>query len=264
MTHDALQDAGDRARAELAELIDLQMSPLGLAAMEALAPAQGQTVLDVGCGTGQTILQLADRLGRESCVIGVDIGPRVLAVAGARTAHLPRVALFQADAANLALPDRSVDCVYSRFGMMFFADPIAAFTNLRRILRDGGQLGFVCWRAMQENELDYLPIGAAGLCDGIDETPFSFACQAFIGGLLRSAGFGNIAIEAFDRDVSSGDIDALLSVVTRVGALGAILRKTPVLLPDAERRVRAALAGRERDGQVSLNAATWVVTATAG
>ena len=75
------QDLGDQARAELADLIDLQMSPLGLAAIDALAPAEGQTVLDIGCGAGQTILQLMDRVGPAGRVIGVDLAPRVLAVA---------------------------------------------------------------------------------------------------------------------------------------------------------------------------------------
>jgi 2-polyprenyl-3-methyl-5-hydroxy-6-metoxy-1,4-benzoquinol methylase len=73
------RDLGDEARAELADLIDLQMSPLGMAAMDALPPAEGQTILDVGCGAGATILQLLNRVGPTGCLIGVDAAPRPLA-----------------------------------------------------------------------------------------------------------------------------------------------------------------------------------------
>jgi SAM-dependent methyltransferase len=260
----ASQDLGDFARAELADLIDLQMSPLGLAAMDALAPARGQTVLDIGCGAGQTILQLMERLGSNGQVIGVDIAPRVLAAARARAAHLPQVTLLQDDAATMNLPDQSVDCVYSRFGMMFFGEPAKAFANIRRILKPGGRIGFVCWRALAENELDYVPVNAAGLAVNVDDTPFSLENAADIENILESMGYTNISIVAHDTNVSSGDPDAMLKVVTRVGALGKILRDTPQLLPIAEPRVQAALAARERGGQVSLNTATWVVTATAG
>ncbi len=257
------QYVGDQARAELADLIDLQMSPLGMAAIDALAPADGQTVLDIGCGAGQTILQLMDRVGPTGRVIGVDLGPRVLAVARARTGYLPQVALLQGDAAKLVLPDQSVDAIFSRFGTMFFADPIMAFANMRRMLRQGGKIGFVCWRSLSENELDLFPVEAAGLKAAVDATPFSFEDAETIDRILGSAGFEGIDIQAFDADVSSGDAEAMLKVVTRVGALGMILRGAPALLSDAERRVRAALSMRECDGKVGLGAATWIVTASA-
>jgi len=257
------QDLGDQARAEFADLIDLQMSPLGLAAIDALAPAEGQTVLDIGCGAGQTILQLMDRVGPAGRVIGVDLAPRVLAVARARTGHLPQVTLLQEDAADLTLPEHSVDAIFSRFGTMFFADPIMAFANMHRMLRRSGRIVFVCWRSLNENELDFFPIEAAGLTAAIDATPFSFESAETVDRALRSAGFDLIEIRALDAQVSSGDAEAMLKVVTRVGALGKILRETPALLPDAERRVRTALSVREREGKVSLRAAAWIATATA-
>ncbi|MBO9582321.1 MAG: class I SAM-dependent methyltransferase [Sphingobium sp.] len=262
MTPDNL-DRGDRARAELADLIDLQMSPLGLAAIAALAPKRGQTILDVGCGAGQTILQLMDRLGPDGHVIGVDFGPRVLAVARARSARLRGVTLLQQDAATLSLPDACLDGIYSRFGMMFFTDTIRAFTNMRRMLRTGGSLAFVCWRAVRENALDFVPLEAAGLDIAVDEAPFSLARSAFVEEALHAAGFDRILIEPFDAQVSSGGIDDMLKVVMQVGALGKILRERPELLPGTTPRVRAALSMHEHDGQVSLNAATWIVSAIA-
>jgi SAM-dependent methyltransferase len=247
----------------VADLLDLQLSPLGLAAMDALAPASGQTILDVGCGAGETVRQLTERLGAAGRVIGIDIAPRVLAVACSRTAHLPQVTLLHGDAATLDLPDESVDGVYSRFGVMALADPVAAFSNFRRMIRGGGRIAFVCWRSLQENELDFLPLQAAGLNIATDETPFSFARAGFVTNVLHAAGFGGVTVRAFDASVSSGDVDAMVKVLTKVGALGKILREMPALVAEAEPRVRAALSARRSNGPVRLGAATWIVTAIA-
>ena len=245
----AVRNLGDEARADLAELIDLQMSPLGLAAMDALAPTDGQTVLDVGCGAGETILQLTDRVGETGRIIGVDVAPRVLEVARYRTAHLPHVTLLHGDAGSLALLDESLDGIYSRFGIMFFADPVKAFSNMRRMLKRRGRIGFVCWRSFDENELDVFPVKAAGLSIEVDTAPFSFENAEDIKNLLCSAGFDHANVEAHDSSASSGGTNEMLKVVTRVGALGMILRANPTLVPQVEPQVRAALAAREVGGK---------------
>jgi hypothetical protein len=196
-------------------------------------------------------------------VIGVDIAPRVLAVARTRTAHLPQVTLLQEDAAGLTLSDQRIDGIFSRFGTMFFAEPAMAFANMRRMLACSGKIGFVCWRSMHENELDFFPVEAAGLASMVDPTPFSFDDADTIRRVLDAARYARIEIVARDTQVSSGDTDAMLMVVTRVGALGKVLREAPALFRNAETKIRNALSARERDGQVSLGASTWVVTATA-
>jgi len=257
------QELADRARAEVAELLDRQLSPLGLVAMDVLAPQPGQTIVDVGCGAGQTVQQLASRVGASGCVIGVDIAPCVLGIARSRTYGLGQVHFIQADAADLALPDEMVDGVFSRFGVMTFDDPVAAFSNFRRMIKRGGRLSFVCWRSLEENELDLIPLQAAGLDIAIDKTPIKFERRDFVLDVLRSAGFVQIVIEAFDTRVSSGNLDAMMSVLTKVGALGKILRETPALLSRAEPRVRKALMARASDRHISLKAATWIVSAAA-
>ena len=257
-------ERADVARADLADLLDAQLSPLGIAALNELDLLPAQTVLDIGCGAGQSILQIYESVGRTGSIIGVDIGRRVLDVARTRTAHLSNVTLIQEDAAHLQLPAQSLDAIFSRFGVMFFDEPVAAFVNFKRMLRPGGKLSFVCWRSIQENELDRLPLETAELAKGADQTPFSFEKPDTIQQTLVAAGFGEIAINKFDRTVSCGGIENTLKVLTSVGALGAILRKEPGLKQGAEPKVRKALQSHlNRTGDVELGAATWIVRATA-
>jgi SAM-dependent methyltransferase len=261
----ALDSDAVRASAWLAvsDLLDLQLTPLGLRAMDALAPKPSEVIVDVGCGTGQTVLQLAERVGPEGQVIGVDIAPSLLARARLRGEGLRQACFIACDAAQLRLPENSVDCVFSRFGVMTFANPVAAFANFHRSMKQFGRLAFVCWRALEENELDIMPLRATGLEDRVDRTPFRFENPKFIHTVLKDAGFGQIVIEPYDRAVSSGGLEAMLTVLLRVGAVGKIVRENPEMYAAAERRLRTALATRVVDGRVALNAGVWVVTATA-
>lgn len=159
---------------EVAELVDLQLCPLGLRAIDALAAKPPDVILDLGCGAGQTVLQLAERVGPEGRVIGVDIEPALLERARDRAKGLAQTRFIACDASKLRLPEHSVDGIFSRFGVMRFDEPIAAFRNFHGLLKPAGRLSFVCWRALEENELDILPLRAAGLEDYVDKTPFSF------------------------------------------------------------------------------------------
>lgn len=163
-----------------------------------------------------------------------------------------------------SLPDQSADGVFSRFGVMAFADPLAAFSNFQRILKPSGRLAFVCWRALEENELDLLPLRAAGLESIVDPTPFSFADAGFVCATLEAAGFEDVTVQANDERVSSGNLEDMATVLLRVGPLGKILRENPSLRMSAGPRLRAALADHEVHGAVALRAATWIVSARPG
>jgi len=251
----------EQAWAAVREPLDLQLSPLGLRAIAALAPKPGEHVLDVGCGAGQTCVQLAEAVGPTGVVVGLDIAPRLLAIARARAAAHANVSFIEADAQTATLPALSFDAIFSRFGVMAFADPVAAFDNLRRGLKPEGRLAFVCWRSLAENDLDLVPLRAAGLESQADMTPFAFEDPARITEVLAGAGFGDIDVKPFDQQVGSGGLDAMLAVVLAVGPLGRILRETPSLRAKAEPLVRQALAARAGPGGVTLKAATWIVTA---
>lgn len=251
------------AWAEACELIDRQLSPLGLEAMAALAPAPGEVILDIGCGAGQTVAQLAARVGPRGRVIGVDIAAPLLDIARRRTADLVQVRLVEADAQALDLPAASADAIFSRFGVMAFDDPAAAFANFRRLLKPAGALAFCCWRALDENALDRFPLAAAGLEAEADATPFSLADPVRLRALLETAGFQDVAIRRHDQAVSSGDLEAMTRVLLMVGPLGRIVREAPELKAVAEPRLRRALAGLGDPADVRLTASVWIVGARA-
>jgi SAM-dependent methyltransferase len=250
-----------QAWAETYTHIDRQLSPLGLKAIEALAPSLGAIVLDIGCGAGQTLGQLSEIVGAGGRVIGIDVARQLLSIAAQRTRSLDNVSLIEADAQTVGLTSGSVDAIYSRSGVMGFRDPVAAFANFHRMLKPGGKLAFVCWQALEDNELDSLPLSAAGLREAGDGAPFSFADPRVINDVLGRAGFRHIEIRAHRELVSSGDLDAMTEVLLKVGSLGKIVREHPGLREDAETRLRAALAKLGDPSQVKLNASVWVVTA---
>jgi SAM-dependent methyltransferase len=248
---------------DVSELLDLQLSPLGQRAIDALAPRLSDVIVDIGCGAGQTVLQLAERVGPDGRVIGADIAHPLIERARLRAAGLPQVRFIACDAACVPLPEKSVDAVFSRFGVMAFPDPVAAFSNFHRLLKQSGRMAFVCWRALTENELDILPLRATGLEDRADRTPFRFENPEFLRTALKTAGFRQIAVEPCDRPVSCGGLEETLAVLLRVGPLGKIVREHPQSRETVEPRLRAALESRIVLGRVSLNAATWIVTASA-
>jgi SAM-dependent methyltransferase len=256
------------AWAEVRELLELQLAPLGRHALAALAARPGESILDIGCGGGETALDLARAVAPDGGVVGIDLSAAVLAFAERAAKGCERVRFIRADAQLFPFEPHSFDAAFSRFGVMFFADPTAAFANIRRSLRANGRLAFVCWRALEENPLDIVPLRAASAHlppqsahDADAPGPFAFADAARVRDILEKAGFGEVEITARDEQVGSGDLESMLAVCSRVGALGKILRENPELRDAALPAVRSSLAAYDGPQGVRLNAATWVVTA---
>jgi SAM-dependent methyltransferase len=154
-------DAGE-TWAAMQEQLDAQLEPHGLKAMEALALAAGERIVDIGCGSGQTSLALGQAAGRSGAVMGLDISRPLLGLARRRAAEsgAANVSFAEADVQTYAFAPATFNAVFSRFGVMFFADPPAAFANVRRALKPGGRLAFVCWRTPAENIFMTLPYTA--------------------------------------------------------------------------------------------------------
>jgi SAM-dependent methyltransferase len=257
-----------RAWSEVRELLELQLAPLGERALEVLAARPGESILDIGCGGGETALALARAVAPDGTVLGIDVSAAVLEFAQTAGKGCRRLRFLQGDAQLFPFEPAAFDAAFSRFGVMFFADPTAAFINIRRSLRPNGRLAFVCWRALEENPLDMLSLKAASphlppqpAFDPDAPGPFAFANPGRVRGILEAAGFADIGIAAHDEQVGSGSLDAMVAVCSRVGALGKILRENPELRFATLPAVRSALGEHDGPDGVKLNAATWVVTA---
>jgi len=258
--------------AQYQEQLDRQIEPLGLEAIRALAPAAGERVLDVGCGCGQTTFALAERVGAQGGVTGVDISAPMLVVARGRPvpAGAARPVFLQVDAQTSDLGEGVFDAVFSRFGVMFFSDPVAAFSNIRKALKPDGRLAFVCWRPLQENLWMRTPLEAARPFlpppEPIDPTapgPFAFADPERVRAILTEAGFGSVRLHAFNTSIGGLNLEESVELAFRVGPLGAALRESPRLAPVVADAVRQALSQYESPSGVLMPAAVWIVQAQA-
>jgi len=256
--------------ASLQERLDRQLAPLGQKAEAALAPKPGERILDIGCGAGQTSLELAEAVGSEGVVLGVDISQPLIDVARRRSASVPGLSFQLADAETESFPTGAFDGAFSRFGVMFFANPVAAFRNIARALKPGGRLAFVCWRTPQENLFMSLPLAAASAVlppspspppPPAAQGPFAFADPALLWDILGKAGFTDISVTAHDQKIGSGDLDTTLDVALKVGPLGAMLREYPDRREAVIAAVREALQPHVTEDGVRLDSASWIVTA---
>ena len=252
--------------------LDRQLEVLGLEAMRVLAPAPGERILDIGCGCGETTLELAARVGPSGAVVGVDISEPMLEVARRREppTGAARPAFRNLDAQTADLGAAAFDGAFSRFGVMFFADPTAAFANIRAALKPGGRLAFVCWRPFQDNPWMREPMAAAAPLlpplppvDPVAPGPFAFADDGRVRGILADAGFGGIAIAPFDTRIGGSSVEETVSLTLQVGPLGRILREMPDKAEAVVGAVRAAIQPHDTPGGVLMPAAVWIVSARA-
>ena len=266
-------NATGRRWLERHEAVDRQIAPFGLRAMAVADVRPGERVLDVGCGCGETTLELARRVGASGFVTGIDIS-RLLIETARQLADRSRVSnvRFEAgDAQTFPLPAQSFDVVFSRFGIMFFDDPAAAFTNLRKALRPDGRLSFVCWPAPRENQFMTIPIAAASRhielpqpSDPEAPGPFAFAGKERIKRILSPAGFGEIETDRVIEKVGGTTLDESARMLFELGPLNSILDE----LDDKTRRaifedIRGALQDIKSSESPVLDAAAWLVTARA-
>ena len=226
----------------------------------------GQRVLDIGCGSGETCTIWLDG-GAD--VTGVDVSAAMLAVAASRTSG--KVRLIQADA-SIWRDDMFFDLAVSQFGVMFFADPDAAFTNIAANIRPGGRLVFACWRSVSENPWVTAPMDA--IRDLLPESPppaphgpgpFALADRKRLTGILERAGYLDITFIPFDFPVclaSEGGVEAAARFALHIGpsasALAEASKETRAI---AAERLAQVFAPHHREGRVSLNGATWLVEA---
>lgn len=185
-------------------IMDRLLSGPGRRLFEHAAIKAGERVLDIGCGTGATVLAAADAVGPEGGVLGIDLSHAMLDLARSRAKQHAGTAelMFEiADAQSHQFAAGRHDLLLSRFGVMFFEDPTAAFANLLTALRPGGRLCFVCWAPMAENPWFFIPRDAAIKFLGAPEAapprapgPLAFADTDYVTEILTGAGFRDISV----------------------------------------------------------------------
>jgi ubiquinone/menaquinone biosynthesis C-methylase UbiE len=232
----------------------------------------GERVIDIGCGGGATTLAIAEHVGAAGGVIGVDVSALMIARARERVDATGAATFVLADAGSHDFSAGWADLLFSRFGVMFFVDPVASFANLRKGLARGGRVVFACWREAKRNPWQMIALKAA--CKHVprlpevgpeDPGPFSFADERRVRRILGAAGFEQIALTPVDLelDVAAGQgLEAALGALQQIGAASRALEDQPdALRAAAVAEMRAALAPLQRGSSVPLGAAIWIVEA---
>jgi ubiquinone/menaquinone biosynthesis C-methylase UbiE len=252
--------------------MDRNLADIGVASLARADARPGERVLDIGCGNGSTTLMLAEVVGPTGDVTGIDISQPMLAQARLRITQ-PNIRFIEADAAAHSFaPDR--DLIFSRFGVMFFVEPAAAFANIRKAAAQGGRLAFVAWRKVEENEWAMRPYLAAKpflpeqkAADLHAPGPFAFADRERTRGILAEAGFRDIVIAPFDGHMRLGTSPehAALQLTSLMGpasrALKNVDEETRSLARDAIAKDMAAFKGNAPE--IAPGTACWLVTAKA-
>jgi SAM-dependent methyltransferase len=250
------------------EQMDGALGPVADATVELARAQTGERVLDIGCGSGATSMTLARLVGLGGHVTGVDVSAPMIELARRRSAGMANLDWLLVDAATHGFEPRSIDLLFSRFGVMFFGDPIPAFVNLRRAMRPEGRVVFACWRPMGENPWMLVPFQAvqplvppAPKPGSHDPGPFAFADPQWVSHILTQAGFTPPRFQPFDFPMPLGsNLDEAVEQATSMGAAARALREQPdATLQAARTAVRTALAPHERAGAVALPGAVWLV-----
>jgi SAM-dependent methyltransferase len=265
-------DASGPIWVDMQGVLDTVLAPFESMLVDRACPGTGGAVLDVGCGAGATTLAMARRLGPAGCCLGVDISAPLVAAAEARrrAEGLASAAFIEADAQTHAFDAEGFDAVISRFGVMFFDDPPAAFANIRRAARRGGWLTFVAWRSPAENPFMIAAARAAApflpsLRPPDPDAPgqFAFAKADRVRRILDGAGWHEIDISPVDTPCCLSE-ENLVAYVTKLGPVGLALRDA-----DETTRVKAIAAVKAAfdpylsNGVARFTMACWLVASRA-
>jgi SAM-dependent methyltransferase len=252
--------------------MDLTLAPVTAPLLAFAAPRAGSTVIDLGCGCGATTIELARAVGASGRVIGLDLSGPMLALAAERLRPFSNASCLLGDAAELPLRDLGAELIVSRFGVMFFGDPVGAFANLRTALAPGGRLRFACWRPISENPWLQIPLYAAyehaprlPKPDPEEPGPFAFSDPQRVTRILTAAGFTAPSFTPLDVQLdiaAGGTLEDAVSQAASMGPTKRALADQPDDVREAAlESIRRALAPHILPAGLKLGAAVWLVAA---
>jgi len=261
--------APGQAWVEMQAVLDQTFTPLETVLVDAVAAASPARVLDIGCGTGATTLAVARRIAPKEGCVGVDISEPMIAAARARAERERlHVTFICANAQEHAFDPASMDMLISRFGVMFFDDPVRAFANMHRAARSSAELRFIVWRSAAENPfMTTAERAAAPLLPNLPERKpdapgqFAFANGERVHGILKESGWSAIDIQPLDVTCTFPEQE-LVRYLTRLGPVGLALQ-------DADDNTRARVIEAIRPAfdpfvhaaDVRFVAACWMISA---
>lgn len=221
--------AGHKWVARQAEL-DMLMKPVLDGVLARAELNSGLRVLDIGCGAGAACLAAAEAVGTAGAVLGVDVSEPLLTLARKRCAALPQIAFHHGDATTLQL-DPPYDRLISRFGVMFFADPVLSFSRMAAQLTPGARISFAAWGQIPENPFFTLParaaratLGAMPKSDPDAPGPFAFRDPERIQAILTQAGFAEVRCEVAKIDLTpAGSVEDLAQQMCDIGPAGGAI-----------------------------------------
>ena len=263
-----------RAWADEYEAIDRLFAGLTRVALDHAAPKLGERVIDIGCGSGTTVLELAARVGPSGYVLGADVSkPSVektrerIAAAGVHQAEA-----ILCDVSTHVFPANSSDLVFSRFGIMFFAEPVATFVNIRKAIKRDGRLALAVFRTLQENKWATAILAAVRhllppLTPPGPEDPgqFSWGDAARVHRILEAASFQDVSLTPHDPAMPLAGRGGAAEAASFMLRVGPVARAASEASEEQRSEVRAALETffRSHEGPqgIVFQGAIWIVTA---
>lgn len=263
---------GGQKWVEEANQLDAMLARFADKVIDAANLKPGEQVLDIGCGGGVLTLRAADQTG---AALGVDVSAPLIGLAKQRAADAGSPAQFEIADASAHEASPKADAVISRFGVMFFNEPAAAFANIGRSTQPGGRLAFMCWQALPANDWAFAPLQAAmpffkeppAPADPTAPGPFAFQDRARVAGLLTEAGWTDIQAEALEGQVElpGESVEASAAFMMRLGPLARVLKEQDIDMPTVEAALVERLSPhKSANGRVAMNSACWLVTAKRG
>ena len=249
------------------ERLDAVLAPFTEASLVAIGEIKGLRVLDVGCGCGESTEMLAER-GAD--VTGLDISAPMIARANERSAKNGAIQFVRGDAATFQ-DNAGFDRIYSRFGCMFFEDPLAAFVHLRQLLSEGGSAQLMCWQSPRDNP--WMAIAGRAIAPFLPEQPardprapgpFAFADLDYVTGILEQAGFTEIHFESVQRSVRmASSVEEAIAFQMDIGPAARALRSMDESTrAGALAAIHGALSPYQTDDGVEMSGAVWLVRAS--